>query len=259
MVPMTCPSCNRRGNIPRSEANKRLHCKKCNAVFHLDDHDQVHLGEPVDEEAERERQRLRKEKEALAPLEQGFAMYWKTRPRSVKAGVLSVAGVLVTLVLGPALWTRSPLPRTLEGRAEYVAGAFADDAPGWINAITAEGTDSDLRQWMSQARPQLKFQGPQKKYTNEVMSTVAVSIVKEGTAVVVLKMVPPLVEPNPSAANKPLEKLGYDKNGYFDLPTYWVGTSSGWMLDGTTCLKSLSPGFNPSIGTPAPTPNPSSG
>ena len=120
--------------------------------------------------------------------------------------------------------------------------------------MTAEGTSGDLYEWMSQARPQLKFQGPQKKYTNEVISTVAISLVKEGNALVVMKMVPPTAQPNPPAENKPLKKLGYDKDGFFDLPTYWVAGPSGWMLDGTACLKSLK--AEQPVTPPAPYPPP---
>ncbi len=247
MIRMICPSCNRRGNVPPSEVNKRLHCKKCDAVFHLDTEGQVHLGEPVDEEAERLRDKARREKDALAPLEQGFGMYWKTRPRPVKVGVLSVVGVLLSLTLGPVLWARAPFPGTLEGRAEYAASAFADDAPRWLKDLAAPGTLDDLYQWMEQARPQFNFQGPQKKFTNEVMSTAAVAVVNDGTATVVMKLVPPLVEPSPSAKGKPLEKLGYDKDGYFDLPTYWVMGRSGWLLDGTACLKNVTGGGSSTI------------
>jgi hypothetical protein len=236
---MVCPSCNRRGNVPESEINKRLHCKKCNAVFYLDTDGLVHLGEPVDEEAERRRELARREKEALAPLELGFAHYWKTRPMPVKAAVLSVVGGALSLMLGPVLLAHSPLPKTLDGRAEYVASAFADDAPGWLKELTAPGTSDDLYQWMEQARPTFQFQGPQEKYVNEVLSTVALKLVDKNSATVVLTLVPPMPEPNPSASKKPLKVLGYDKDGYFNLPTYWVMGPSGWMLDGSACRKSL--------------------
>ncbi len=201
----------------------------------------------------------RREKAALEPLEQGFGMYWKTRPTPVKVGVLSVAGVALSLMLGPVLWARSPLPRTLEGRAEYVASAFAEDAPGWLKEMAAEGTSGDLYQWMSQARPQFKFQGPQKKYVNEVMSTVAISLVDNGKALVVMKLVPPLPKRNPLAKGKDLKTLGYDENGFFDLPIYWVAARSGWMIDGTACLNSLKGGAasypTPSVPTPVPLPS----
>lgn len=239
MIRMVCPSCSRRGNVPESEVNKRLHCKKCNAVFFLDTEGLVHLGEPVDEEAERRRELARREKEALAPLEQGFGHYWKTRPMPVKAGVLSVVGGVFSLALGPVLWAQSPLPTTLDGRAEYVASAFADNAPGWLDDLTAPETSADLDKWMDQVRPSFHFQGPQKKYVNEVMATVSLEKVDQNEALVVLTLVPPMPKKDPSASKKPLERLGYDKNGHFTLPTYWIMGPSGWMLDGSACLKSL--------------------
>ena len=46
MIPMACPSCGRRGNVPLDRLNTRMHCKKCDAVFHLDASGKPILGEP---------------------------------------------------------------------------------------------------------------------------------------------------------------------------------------------------------------------
>ncbi|MDB5352520.1 MAG: hypothetical protein JWN86_3767 [Planctomycetota bacterium] len=46
MIPMSCPSCGRRGNVPLDRLNTRMHCKKCDAVFHLDATGKPVLGEP---------------------------------------------------------------------------------------------------------------------------------------------------------------------------------------------------------------------
>ena len=46
MIPMSCPSCGRRGNIPLDRLNTRMHCKKCDAVFHLDATGKPVMGEP---------------------------------------------------------------------------------------------------------------------------------------------------------------------------------------------------------------------
>ena len=46
MIPMACPSCGRRGSIPHDKVNSRLHCKKCNAIFHMDAAGHVVMGEP---------------------------------------------------------------------------------------------------------------------------------------------------------------------------------------------------------------------
>jgi hypothetical protein len=46
MIPMSCPSCGRRGNVPLDRLNTRMHCKKCDAVFHLDNTGKPVMGEP---------------------------------------------------------------------------------------------------------------------------------------------------------------------------------------------------------------------
>lgn len=47
MIPMSCPSCGRRGNVPLDRLNTRMHCKKCDAVFHLDATGKPVLGDPA--------------------------------------------------------------------------------------------------------------------------------------------------------------------------------------------------------------------
>jgi hypothetical protein len=46
MIPMACPSCGRRGSVPQDKINSRLHCKKCDAIFHMDVEGHVVMGEP---------------------------------------------------------------------------------------------------------------------------------------------------------------------------------------------------------------------
>ncbi len=51
MIPMSCPSCGRKGNIPLDRLNTRMHCKKCDAVFHMDASGKPVLGEPPSSKA----------------------------------------------------------------------------------------------------------------------------------------------------------------------------------------------------------------
>jgi hypothetical protein len=46
MLPIHCPNCGRRGSIPNDRYRGRLHCAKCDAVFHLDRAGHLMLGEP---------------------------------------------------------------------------------------------------------------------------------------------------------------------------------------------------------------------
>ncbi len=65
MIPMTCPSCGRRGNAPADRIKTRMHCKKCDAVFYMDENGKIILGDP-EAAARAERARLAREAAAIA-------------------------------------------------------------------------------------------------------------------------------------------------------------------------------------------------
>ena len=46
MIPMECPGCGRRGNVPPDRLNTRMHCKKCDAIFFMDRSGKIILGDP---------------------------------------------------------------------------------------------------------------------------------------------------------------------------------------------------------------------
>jgi hypothetical protein len=46
MIHLNCPNCGRRGSVPEAKRYARLHCVKCDAVFHVATNGQVMLGEP---------------------------------------------------------------------------------------------------------------------------------------------------------------------------------------------------------------------
>lgn len=245
MIPMSCPKCGRRGSVPPDRLNTRMHCKKCDAVFHMDKTGHIVLGEPVDED-DLKRKKAKKPKRPRGQrdmVELGLGEMLKKMPLPVKIG-LGVAGLVVLFMFGLIPTPASePVPETLEDRAAYVANAFADDSPRRASYVAADGTSSDIYTWFEKARPQFKYEGPQTDLSNKVMSSIAYS--KEqpgGDTLIVMKLIPPQAEsPDPSRASKPTTTLGYDENGYFDLPLYWKREKSGgWMLDGKACLQSLS-------------------
>jgi ribosomal protein S27AE len=46
MIHLNCPNCGRRGIVPDTKLYTRLHCSKCDVVFHVEHNGQVLLGEP---------------------------------------------------------------------------------------------------------------------------------------------------------------------------------------------------------------------
>ena len=68
MIPMSCPSCGRRGNVPLDRLNTRMHCKKCDAVFHLDATGKPVLGEPKAAKGGKNAAKGRSKDEPLDPI-----------------------------------------------------------------------------------------------------------------------------------------------------------------------------------------------
>jgi hypothetical protein len=46
MIHLSCPGCGRGGRVPEAKVGTRLHCVKCDAVFHVLPNGTVVLGEP---------------------------------------------------------------------------------------------------------------------------------------------------------------------------------------------------------------------
>lgn len=46
MIHLNCPNCGRRGIVPDTKIYTRLHCSKCDVVFHVEHDGRVVLGEP---------------------------------------------------------------------------------------------------------------------------------------------------------------------------------------------------------------------
>jgi hypothetical protein len=68
MIPMSCPSCGRRGNVPLDRLNTRMHCKKCDAVFHLDPTGKPILGEPPPPKGSKAAKGAKDKNEPLDPI-----------------------------------------------------------------------------------------------------------------------------------------------------------------------------------------------
>lgn len=240
MIPMSCPKCGKRGSVPPDRLATRMSCRKCQAVFHMDRTGHIMLGEPEDENSTRKAKKPKRPKGQREAVDLGFGDMLKNVPKPVKAGLGAGVLVLVPFLLGlKYFWI--PIPETLEGRAEYVASAFADDSAGRAEKIAVSGTADEVDAWFAKSRPLFKFQGPQSGPTHQVIAQVVDSSIEGDSATVVLKLVAPQPEPADEArADKPMDQIGYDENGLFDLPLYFAKQGSTWLLDGSKCLQQAS-------------------
>ncbi len=191
MIPMSCPKCGKRGSVPPDRLGTRMSCRSCKAVFHMDQSGHIVLGEPVDEnDTSKKRKKPKCPKGQREQIDLGFSDMLKTTPKPVKIAIGVVVVLLVPYMLGfrPNFWV--PIPDTLEGRAEYVASAFADDAAGRARKIASSGTAADIDAWFEKARPMFKYR-PQTNSSNRVMMLPVANKTEGDTAKVVMKLIPP--------------------------------------------------------------------
>src|SRR5436305_2036190 len=90
MIPMSCPNCGRRGSVPPDRLNTRMHCKKCDAVFHMDSSGKIMLGEP----GARGKQGKKKTTQAARDEPTDFIGLFFTSPLVRKGAVVILVGVV---------------------------------------------------------------------------------------------------------------------------------------------------------------------
>lgn len=247
MIPMSCPSCGRRGNVPPDRLNSRLHCKKCDAVFYMDATGQVILGDPADKEKKGRAAKPAKARssEVSMDVSSELAEIAEKVPKPIRIGgtVALMLALIYFFVPMPNLGGAPlPGPDDLLGRAGYVAEhAFMDQKAGNLRKISAPGTETDARQWLQELRPKFNYTGP-KRQGNIVLVSGSISEQDDsaGTALVLVNLMPPNPEIKKNEADTPGPWPGYRVKGEFRLPLYWTkGADGEWLLDGTKTLESL--------------------
>ncbi len=261
MIPMSCPSCGRRGTVPPDRLNTRMHCKKCDAVFYMDKSGHIVLGDPDDPRkkfkpvggsggggggggtATKAKAPKAKKKSSGGGDESPITELIRNIPKQVKIGIVGVAVVAAAFAMGlnPMKLLPKGAPKSLEGRLDYVANKFADEQPGAILSVAVPGTEADLQKWYDTVRPMWAFKGPQKLGSKIVFVPKRAST-ENGYDNIALNLFVPLPQTPPELeaakkVNKPTIVPGYNGDGTFDAPTAWVQKDNVWMLDGTKSLE----------------------
>lgn len=253
MIAMTCPSCGRRGKAPSDRVNVRMHCPKCDAVFHIDKQGKVKLGDPrvgVEEGQGGRRGERESRRHSDEPYATSLTQLVVKSPWWVKL-------VLVGLVVVAAWpWLRSWFegkPASLEAMARRVAYAFGEKRFEDLRRMAAPGTEEALRTWYEELRGAFEFEpeAGQEAGTGLLFGASSpVAMDREGNRVSLMidvgvsragAPVPAEVlaeQKRSKAQRRPDWAPGYKFHGSFTLPTVWVRDTKGrWWLDGEDTLN----------------------
>ena len=153
MIPLSCPSCGRKGNIPLDRLNTRMHCKKCDAVFHLDATGKPLLGEPPAAKGSKAAKGARAKNEPLDPIGIVAAKLAKT-PKPVWMGLLIMLGLgllyLVYGVVGPG--PRSANADFMEQNVK-LTNAFIDRDIPTIQKMATQDSRDEVSKLVESIRP----------------------------------------------------------------------------------------------------------
>ncbi|MBX6314176.1 MAG: hypothetical protein IRY99_14860 [Isosphaeraceae bacterium] len=210
MMPMVCPSCGRKGRVPKDKFRTRLHCKKCNAVFYLEPGGRAVLGEPPDPRAEQ------RAKEAARPEEFDLIGWVAGKVMRAPRPVRIVGGTALAVVLLAAvvqwLGLLRPGGDQLERLSEAAARAFLAGDKERIKAIAVPDTVDAAVDWIDKARPALMKNGA--TASGDAFVTATVLSREKGRAQVQATVMQPPASP-------------------FALELFWVTDDNGqWRLDG---------------------------
>jgi hypothetical protein len=240
-----------------------MHCKKCDAVFHMDRSGKIVLGDPNDAgrkksgggggggTATKPAKAKARPKKSSEPAGEGLGGMISALPGPVKAGILGACLlVILGVTLGPSLrkmLVGTKVPKGLDARTNFVGEAFAYSDLGGILKVAQPGTEDSLRQWYDKVRPMFKFSGP-KQQGNIVIPQPLAETNSGGEARIAIRLTAPNSASVPEVAEaktayeknpKPLMLAGYNPDGTFDLPTVWALTNDNAFLDGAKSLDLL--------------------
>lgn len=241
MIPMSCPNCGRRGNVPPDRLNSRLHCKKCDAVFHMDSTGKIVLGDPAEKAKKAAAAKASKTSQATKAAAarrksgKGKGKGGSESPLAAIPGPVKAA-LVVLPVLGLVVWLGlkvvsgmggPPVPDSVEDRSKYVALAFVDKDLERLDKVAAPGTEPQVAEWVEKHRDEFGFAGPQ-----QPGKTVTAFV--DGTE----------VDPNAGTGRTQVRLLSPEllpdgSTERYRLDLYWVTNEkkTRWVLDGKKTLE----------------------
>lgn len=272
MIPMVCPNCGRRGSVPPDKLNARLHCKKCDTIFHMDVSGHIVLGEPGrasgaftvpgrDSGSHGKVGSGVHTRTTTTAQRTELPGIWASLPKTAKGVLVGALAITLLWALGVRLpfGSRTPLPATLEQRIGYVVEAFAYNEPSSLRRIAASGTSGDLSDWLAKLYPEADL-GARRQvgylvtHTFRVVSGGQATDGQTRAMVIIAPPIPtffgPDVKDAQAAQADRLRQLtdtftpGPLPDGSFALPLVWKSEDGQWWLDGTASLQAAA---NPAV------------
>lgn len=230
MIPMECPTCGRRGEVPLDRLNSKLTCKKCGTVFHMDETGHITLGDPADAAKKKKKEEMR-----LEPVEIDPGKIFKSLPKPVRYGVPTLVILLLGGLIASRIMAAMGLGADLPTRATFVGEQFVDEKLEAIQELTTPDTREDVKKWYDRQRTRLNHKGP--RVTPEDV-TVLGQVFNEsgGNAVTLtaLHVTKPKTPPSSTSSRGPQNDL--------TIEIAWVWKGGRWMIDGKNTLSAADRG-----------------
>ncbi len=235
--PINCPKCQSESWVNIDKLDKQLRCRRCKVQFYLDVSGDFEIGV---------RPPNLGQPKLFAPVsyqkrrDKGIDLLERI-PGPIKFAILGVILAGLGLVIARvAFRPKEPLPATLEGRAEYVALAFAHSDPDRINRLRGEGKPREVNQWLQKSRP------PSWEFESEAQIELGVEVITEKSSygLVIVTIYPPgtskpeLDGENSAPPPPPVTPGGLQDLQPLEVPLFWtLDTEGQWLLDVPKCLK----------------------
>lgn len=219
MIPMTCPQCSARGDIPIDKLGMRLLCRKCGCTFYMDASGSVHRGDPADAS----RKATKVQARPTEPIDLNPFRWIKGLSTGAKVGL----GLVLALALGGVGF--SVVSRalsesgTLHGRASRLAELFIDMQLDTIRGFATQETEGKVTSWYDTTRSQLALNKPRATAEEATEFTLVKS--ESASAGETLTTVTMATDPN---------KPGHT----FSYPLLWKHVDGTWRVDFVASEKS---------------------
>jgi len=224
MFPMSCPSCGRKGNIPLDRLNTRMHCKKCDAIFHLDATGKPLLGEPPSVKGTKGAKGARSKNEPLDPIGIVAAKLAKTpKPIWMTLLILMCGGVIY---LASGLFGPGPRPANADFLERNLAAAvaFIDRDVATMQKFATQDSRAEVATLIETFRPMVGDPGG--KATSYEMKPVA-GLPEQMTDEPVI----------PITIQPPAEIEGDSAPPIFMLDLVWIKGNNRYYLNGKATLE----------------------
>jgi hypothetical protein len=153
MIPIECPRCGKGGNVPPDRLNSKLHCKACDAIFHVDVTGRIELGPPGQPDKNQNQSYSRKGKGVAMRPELDFDL-----KQTLLDLPIPVKVAVPVVLLGILYFTffNGPSAPDYKSRAETIAMALASNDRSRILSYGTADSSEATGKWFDLMHGQLE-------------------------------------------------------------------------------------------------------